>query len=346
MKNRLALLFLCLVSFLRSSTGQEITPEKLGFKPFTLHDKALGRIDYYISAKDMDKAKPVLLYLDGSGAYPLFQYTERGIGSSIILDFQKLSQLFHLVLISKPGLPFIDSVQFDREIGMPVYETPQAYREKLSLEWRVNSAKTVLKKALAALKVKDKKVVVFGVSEGFQVGAKLASIDKTVSHLILLVGNGLNQIYDFIIQNRIDAESGALSDQEAQKNVDSLYLVAKDIYANPQATDKEWYGHTYLRWSSFTNNSPTDNILSLDIPVYIVAAANDKNTSVLGTDYLYLECLRRKKGNVFYNVYPVNHALSQIVQDENGNIVSKKDYRNEIIEAAFEWLKGYGIWSN
>ncbi len=338
MKQKLFSILLFLAAFCQLN-AQTITPEKMGFKHFTINDKSLGEINYYISSKDIDKSKPILLYLDGSGALPLFQYTEKGIGSSVVIDFQNLPNEYHVILISKPGVPFVDSAKKDIQTGYPVYETPKTYTEKLSLDWRVNSAKLVLTKSIEELKVDNKKIAVIGISEGFQVGAKLASIDKNVSHLMLFVGNGLNQIYDFIIQNRIDAQSGAIPTEVAQKNIDSLYIVAKDIYENPYATNKEWYGHTYLRWSSFTNNNPSENILSLNIPVYIVAAANDKNTSVLGTDYLYLESVRQKKKNIFYNVYPLDHSLSEPIKDENGNIVSMKNHRAEILSAAFEWLK-------
>lgn len=336
MKKIANIIFFFLTAFYQLS-AQIITPEILGFEHYSINDKSLGEINYYISSKDMDKPKPILLYLDGSGAFPLFQYTEKGIGSSVIIDFQKLRDDYHIVLISKPGVSFIDSVKFNPQ-GVPVYQEPQPYKEKLSLDWRVNSAKLVLKKVIKEFKVSNKKIAVIGISEGFQVGAKLASIDKNVTHLMLFVGNGLNQIYDSIIQNRIDAQSGALSAEVAQKNIDSLYVIAKDIYENPNATDKEWYGHSYLRWSSFTNNNPTENILSLNIPVYIVAAANDRNTSVLGTDYLYLESVRLNKKNIIYNVYPVDHSLNVSIKDKDGNIVSMKNYRTEILNAAFKWL--------
>jgi hypothetical protein len=330
---------LLLLTTIYQVNGQKITLDQLGFKHFTINDKSLGEINYYISSKDIDKPKPILLYLDGSGAFPLFQYTERGIGSSVVIDFRNLSNEYHIILISKPGVPFLDSVKMDT--GIPIYKTPKTYKEKLSLDWRVNSAKLVLNKSIKKLNVANKKVAVIGLSEGFQVGAKLASIDKNVSHLMLFVGNGLNQIYDFIIQNRTDTQSGAIPLEIAQKNIDSLYVIAKDIYENPNSTDKEWYGHTYLRWSSFTNNNPSENILSLNIPVYIVAAANDRNTSVLGTDYLYLESIRQKKKNIFYTVFPVDHSLNEPIKDENGKIVSMKNHRTEILNASFEWLKGH-----
>jgi len=57
---------------------------------------------------------------------------------------------------------------------------------------------------------------------------------------VLMVGNGLSQFYDFIIQNRLDAQIGKISADQAQKNIDSLFKTAKEIYTNDQSADKEW----------------------------------------------------------------------------------------------------------
>lgn len=339
MDRKLILTITFLTVAILNLNAQQITPEKLGFKSYSIKDTSLGEINYYISSNRIDSTKPVLLYLDGSGAFPLFQYTERGIGSSVVIDFRNLSNDYHIILISKPGVPFVDSVKMDDNLEIPIYKAPKEYKEKLSLDWRVNSAKIVLNQIMKEVKTDTGKIVVFGISEGFQVGAKLATLEKAVTHLSLLAGNGLNQFYDFIIQNRIDAQKGIISDEQAQRNIDSLMVVAKEIYANPTATDKEWYGHTYLRWSSFTSNIPMENILSLDIPVYIVAASNDRNSSVLGTDYLYLESIRQGKTNVEYKVYPYDHSFNEQIKDENGKIISVNNHMQEVVKEAFEWLK-------
>ena len=318
--------------------SQAITPEKLGFRHYQIASDSLGEINYYVSSNSIEKKKPVLLYLDGSGANPLFQYTERGIGSTVILDFKELSENYHVVLISKPGIPFIDSVKMNEETGFPLYEHPQEYKKKLSLEWRVYSAQLVLEQILKNIPVEKKKVAVLGISEGFQVGAKLTSITPNITHSLLFVGNGLNQFYDFIIQHRVDAQSGKISEEEAQKNVDFLLSAVKDIYANPTATDKEWYGHTYLRWASFTRNNPTENILSVNTPIYIAVASKDRNTTVLGTDYLYLESIRNHKKNITYNVYPYDHSFREITTDEKGNIISVTNHMNRMIKEGIKWL--------
>lgn len=321
-----------------AAISQEITAEKLGFRHYSIASDSLGEINYYISSNDIEKKKPVLLYLDGSGANPLFQYTERGIGSTVVLDFTKLSESYHIVLISKPGVPFIDSVKMNKDVGFPIYEHPQEYKKRLSLEWRVYSAKIVLEQILKDIPVDKKKIAVLGISEGFQVGAKLASIYSDITHSLLFVGNGLNQFYDFIIQHRTNAQSGKISEQEAQENIDSLLSRVKDIYANPTATDKEWYGHTYLRWASFTRNNPTENILSMNTPIYIAVASKDQNTTALGTDYLYLESIQRKKNNISYNVYPYDHSFREIITDEKGTIISVENHMDRIINKGLKWL--------
>lgn len=336
LKTIVSLLFFTLL--LLNAKAQELSPEMLGLKAFAIDDEVLGRIDYYVSANKIEDKKPVLLYLDGSGAYPLFQHTSQGIGSSVIIDFRSLANSYHVVMISKPGVPLIDSVGFDPQIGIPLYPVPQLYSEKLSLDWRVNSADLVLKKIKKELKVEDRKVAVLGISEGFQVAAKLGTVNKNITHLLLFVGNGLNQFFDFIIQNRIDAQSGRISDAEAQSNIDSLYAAIRDIYAHPDATDKEWYGHTYLRWASFCNNNPTENLMELEIPVYIAGAGNDRNTAVLGTDYLYLESIRRNKTNITYKVYPYDHSFNEQVKNEEGEVVGMKNHIQEVIVEGLNWL--------
>lgn len=50
----------------------------------------LGELNCYLSSDKSLKPKPLLIYLDGSGAYPLFVETEQGFSSSIAFDYQNL----------------------------------------------------------------------------------------------------------------------------------------------------------------------------------------------------------------------------------------------------------------
>lgn len=336
-KHYLFLLFCFLLGI--QLNAQSLNPEKLGLKAYSIADKELGAINYYVSTNKIDARKPVLLYLDGSGAYPLFQYMPRGTGSTIVVDFRNLSNDYHIVLISKPGVPLVDSVKSDPNSGFPIYPAPAEYTKRLSLDWRVKSADLVLNKVLKELPVDRTKVVALGFSEGFQVGAKLATLNKNISHLLLFVGNGLTQFYDFIIHNRMDAQKGLITEEQAQRNIEGIYAAIKDIYTYPTATDKEWYGHSYLRWSSFCNNNPSENLLQLQIPIYLVAASNDRSSAVLSTDYLYLESIRQGKNNITYKVYPYDHSFNEFIKNDNGQVVSAKSHLGTAVEGGLNWLK-------
>jgi hypothetical protein len=137
----------------------------------------------------------------------------------------------------------------------------------------------------------------------------------------------------------MNESNGSLSHKEAQYNIDSLMNIAREIYTDPNNTSREWFGHSYLRWSSFTNFNPTETILSLNIPVFIVSASDDKNTSVLGTDYLRLESIRMGKDNIKFLVVPYDHSFNEIIHDHNGKVISVKNHMREIVEEALTWLK-------
>lgn len=337
---RMVVCFIFLLSLLRPGSAQVSPSEKLGFRRFQLDLPVWGEVDYYVSTKKLDSTKPLLLYLDGSGPFPLYQKLEKGFGSSVMLDVKKLAEHYHIVLISKPGIPFVDSLAFNKELGYPEYQEPAEYTQKLSLDWRVQTADAVLNEVIQKFKVDRKKICIMGISEGFQVGAKLATVNLNITHLMLFVGNGLNQFFDFIIQARMASSNGMETDS-TQKVVDSLFHAFAEINADPGNTTKQWYGHSYLRWSSFCNNIPLENIVSLNIPVYIVACSNDQNSAILGTDYLYLECLRLKKNNVTYKVYPFDHSFNEFQIDANGKRYPVKNHMRMVIDEALVWLANW-----
>lgn len=315
----------------------QITPNQLGFQSDSIISETLGTINYFVSNSDSEDDLPLLVYLDGSGAFPLFQYTSQGIGSTVVINFQKLAANYQIVLISKPGVPFIDSVG-NNENGLPVYSYPQDYTEKLSLNWRVFSADTVINHLLSKRKKPQQKAIVFGISEGAQVGPYLAAKNRHISHLILLAGNGLNQFFDPIITARNKAISGVLSETEAQAEIDTLYQQYKTIYAQKYNTNKEWWGHTYQRWASFTNKDPLEYLRTLDIPIYIANGSLDEN-SVLSADYVYLDFIRLGKENLKYKTYPgYDHQFNQL-HFEKGKVVGVTPKLTEVLIDVFTWLK-------
>lgn len=317
-----------------SYSQDKISLENLGFEHHTITIKG-DTINYYLT-KSRNEKLPLLVYLDGSGAFPLFQQMKQGIGSTVVIDFQNLKKQYRILLISKPNIPFIDSVSFGKN-GFPIYKAPKKYHQKLSLFWRINSADTIINHLAKNNLIDKSKVVVLGFSEGAQVGPYLAKQNKLVSHLMLFGGNGLNQFFDPIITARINAQKGLITETEAQEQIDSLFNDYKNIYKNPNSTDKMWWGHTYLRWASFTSSAPYIALKDLDIPIYIANGSLDEN-SVLSADYIALEFIRLQKNNLTYKTYPgLDHQFNKLIY-ENNQVINAESYLDTVLENAFKWL--------
>jgi len=320
-----------------NSQAQNITPELLGFEKYSQRIEQLGEVNYYLSSDSTDTKKPLLIYLDGSGAFPLFQKLDAGIGSTVVIDFQQLRNDYKILLISKPGVPFIDTVESDGN-GFPIYKEPTEYKEKISLSWRVESANSIINNLIIKEKIDTSRIVVLGFSEGAQVAPKLAKENDNITHLLLFGGNGLNQLLDPIINARLKATRGQISEIDAQKEIDSLFIEYKRLYDEPNNTKKQWWGHTYKRWSSFTETDPYKYLLELNIPIYIANGSLDEN-SVLSADYIQLEFIKNKKENLTYKTYPnCDHQFNEIIT-ENGQFVETKPKLDIVMKSAFEWLK-------
>lgn len=329
--------FLGLVLFSDISCAQNIDPLRLGFEAYQLKTEEWGEINYYLTPSSDDEPMPLMVYLDGSGADPLFQQVEQGISSSIALNYQQLSQSYRVLVISKPGVSFIDKVPLEAS-GSPGHREPAAYTERLSLAWRVESTHLIIQKLIKEKEIDPKQLVVFGFSEGAQVAPFVAEKNEHVSHILLFGGNGLNQFFDPIITARQKALTGQISEEEAQQTIDSLYLVYQDIYAEPTSTDKRWWGHTYKRWSSFTQRDPLNVLVELDLPVYMANGSLDEN-SVLSADYIKLEFIRQGKQNLTYKTYPnYDHQFNELIF-ENGTFKDAIPQLDNVLNAALEWLK-------
>lgn len=319
--------------------AQPKTPEEFGLKHFELDDRQLGKLNFYVPENKLNEEKPMLVFLDGSGHLPMFYLIKMPdgrtqLGSKITIDFDALSEEFHVVLISKPGTPFLDSLEAtsSRDFRRR-YPASEEYTQQLSLDWRVNSASKIIDYLLEELPIAKQEVVVMGYSEGGQVVPKLAVTNSNITKVVSIVGSGLNQFYDMITDERSKTSKGLISAEEAQTTIDSLFVVFEDIYANPTSIDKTWWGHTYKRWASFCQDVPLENLIQLDIPILLIASGKDKNAPIAGIDYVQLEFLRQQKSNLNYKVYPnCDHYFY--------DLSTEQDRLEEVLAFVVDWVGG------
>lgn len=316
--------------------GNTVPGQTEHFNHYTLHDHKLKTFQIHLASADSTVKKPLLVYLDGSGNFPLYYRNKSGnYSTSVPLDIKKYAKDFHILLISKPGIPFKDSLQTSPS-GRRFYPENEAYTNLYSLDWRAGAASKAIDFIRKKVPVDKNKIVVMGYSEGSQVAPYVAVLNRRVTHVVSIVGNAMPQFYDFLTHARLDVERNKMPAVEGQKVIDSLYTEFDKIFADPLSVKKKWYGETYLKWSSFNKKSPLENMLELNIPILYIAAGKDNNQPIFGMDYAKLEFTRRRKNNLTYKVYPdSNHYFQDQGVDMNG---SKTDRIDEVHQFAMDWL--------
>jgi dienelactone hydrolase len=307
------------------------------FEHDTLVDKHLGTVVIHVSKTNIKEKKPLLVYIDGSGNYPLFYRKSNGnYNTSVAFDIARYAKEYTIVLISKPGIPFSDSLKYNS--GKAYYPSNEIYERSYSLQWRAGAASKAIDYLVKRIPVDLKHIIIMGYSEGSQVAPSVAVLNKKVTHVVCFVGNGLNQLYDFMINTRLDVDRNNITAEQGQKIIDSLYNEYAKIYANPLATDRKWFGATFLKWSSFSQTTPLENMLKLKIPILYIAGGKDNNQTIIDMDYVKLEFLRKGKANLTYKVYPnSNHGFQETNMKDGKEI--KTDRSDEVNQFAIDWIK-------
>jgi pimeloyl-ACP methyl ester carboxylesterase len=334
------ILFLVGLVFLSNNNfGQ--TDLKKEMKIFSFKSPKYGKIEFCTFNSTIDKKKPLLVFIHGSGNHPTFEYHKdlKTYKRAAFIEVEKYKDKFHIIYVAKPGVPLFDTIQKDSVNFSTSYPTSKEFTENFSLEWRAETASLIIDRAIKLLPVETSKILVIGHSQGGQVAPKVAVLNKKVTHCVMLNCNSLNHLYDFVLQERLAAQKGEITYEESQKNIDSLFTEYKRIFSEPNSKTKYFYDETLYRWASFSDETPLENMLKLKIPIYLIAGGKDIYGSVtMNTDYAEIEFLRYGKTNLTYKVYPnANHFLQdELIENGKTKLVNRKA---EIFMNIFEWTE-------
>lgn len=217
---KIQLIIICLL-YSSSVLGQG--DQNQYWEHFDLKNDSLGHILVNVTNESIHQKKPLLLYIEGSGSMPLFFKLKDGrYGSGITLDYKKYDSAYHIAVVSKPGIPFMDNLHYT-ESGRRFYPGNSEYTKYYSLYWRAKAASLAIDYLIQHIPIDTSLVVVMGHSEGAQVAPAVAVENPKVTHVISMMGNSLSQLYDFLIEERLKVIRGQLSAEKAQQNIDSLY---------------------------------------------------------------------------------------------------------------------------
>lgn len=297
MKLRLLFLLLPFAAFCQ-------TPELQNLKEFTLPDKG-DTIRFYTSLDTFRKTK-IFLYLQGSGTYPMVHRTDSIECCFINFPHRIMRQFpkeYGFIYIQKTGLPYYANADH--------YKIPQKFTERNNVDDRAIVANKVLNYLLKHVYPEATVVAVLGHSEGSDVAARLAAMNRRVTHLCFSAGNGTPQVFNDILFIRRKMQSGEISADAAYQQLDSLFTGIRNVYARPNSTSDYFNGDTY-KWHSAINKPAIEYLLKLKIPIYLTIGSHDEKVPVETTDYIQAEFIRHKKTNLTYKVYSnCNHNFTE-----------------------------------
>ena len=289
----------------------QINPSEKGFDKYQIETEN-DTINFYIyNPKNITK-KHFFIHIDGSYPAPLWIETNPCCVTLDPFNYDLIPEEYAYVVISKHGFPFSDKEDF---------KTPKDFWKKNTLDFRVSRANQVIKYIQKNI-FKPEEIVVVGTSQGTDVTAKLATINKDITKIGFWAGGGLPQLMEFIMFARKDAIAGKITEFEATKRIDSLLIQFEKMFENP-TPEKMWDGNSYLSYVSFSE-PPVANLLKLDIPIYVAIGTKDENVAVENSYIIPIEFIRHRKKNLTFRQFP-NYDHGFVEKMEKGKEIDRFD---------------------
>lgn len=299
----------------------QLQPSKKGFESYKI-ELANDTIDFYIyNPKKLNK-KHLFVFVTGSMPAPLWIETNPCCVSLDIFNYNLIPEDYAYLVISKYGFSFSEKENFD---------VPKNFWKKNTLDFRVKRTNKVIEYIKKNI-FKPEKVVVVGHSQGTDVAAKLATVNKDITHLVFLAGGGLSQLMEFIMFIRKDAIAGKISEEVATQKINSLLLQFEKMFADP-SPKKMWDENSYLSYVSYSE-PPVKSLLKLEIPIYVAVGTKDTNVAVENSYIIPVEFIRHRKKNLTFRQFPnYDHGFVEI---KDGKEIDKFD---EVTKDFLKWIK-------
>ncbi len=317
---------------------------KLKQATFTHHQLSYEgkiEIDVIIAGDEaaLKKHKPLFIFCQGSLPNPLIIKTSQGEASVFPFNYVDYIDDYHLVIISKPGIPIapnaetLDERYCYRDSTTNIF--PSTFIQNNYADYYVKSTNVVIDHLCHQNYVDTSLIIIAGHSQGAKIATKVATTNDKITHLIYLSGNPLGRFDELIRKERRAVTQGKITAKEAQKNINQLYKHWETINQDPTATDKYW-GDSNYAWSSFSK-PVIDDLLALDIPIWMGYGTADYGSEFC--DLIPLYFIQARKFNLYHHPY-VNLEHNFFPVDEKTGIpqYEKDPQWDQIASDFFLWI--------
>lgn len=267
------------------------------YEAYSIRDDSGRPIHYYLTKAETAQPTPLVLWIQGSGAYSHFLNRGGRAVETVAALRAQLKGKARLLLVEKPGVEFLSET---RPLGTTA-NAPEAFRRDFSLERWTDALSAPLQDALSQPGVDRSRLLVAGHSEGALLACEVAARHPNqVTNVAPLSAGGMTQLYSLIELAR------AKSDAEVTKILEGWREVQRD----PTSYEKSWFGHTYLRWSSFLRSSCAKRLdAAPTASVYLAHGTKDTASAIQSTDALYATLLATNRKVVYERLEGADHGL-------------------------------------
>jgi dienelactone hydrolase len=259
-------------------------------------------ITFYLSEFKQSSYLPLIIYVQGSGNNSLFakdssgRVLPRSGHISWTLDAKDKAKV---LIVEKPGVRFLEQTLNNTE-----------FDKKFSLETWSKQIENAIAYVVANEKIDTSRVLIVGHSEGGIVAARVAkNMASLISHTAILAGEGPSQLYSLYKFTEAGEFFYANGKSEIDR-MDSLQKTWQKILTEPSATDKKFWGFTYLRWSSFLKTSVMEELNNYNGKILILQGDADRNVHPESAKILYIDLLSKGKSATLELIPNADHSFN------------------------------------
>jgi hypothetical protein len=332
--NTLKKTFLLILSllFAISSIAQK-SAEDFGYRHLKLeYEKDTVHILVKSKKGEELNKKPIIFEVQGSTAVPLIVYDGERQVSYVSICEGFVENEYHLVLVSKPGLPLI---AHKNELTKGKYKEPntnsypEKYLENNNLEYYVKRNNTVFNFLKKQKWVDTTKVVAIGHSEGSTIVAHMANKIDGITHLIYSGGTPYySRILAMVQQDR------RRELQEDTEFAQDVYDYWEDVIKYPFAFDRNKGWNTNYGSFSFSQNE-NDILKQLKIPILMSYGTLDEGAPFV--DMFHIETMKDRHTNFTFKAYVGLDHYYKNVNPNSKNL--NEDSLSKVVNDWLHWIK-------
>lgn len=265
------------------------------------------KVDVLVKSKKGEEnlKKPLLVFCQGSMPVPLIlkdSTTHFLIGFPFNTD--SLTKKFHLVIISKPKVPLVESSnKLNSDFTIQDTSLRKEYSKLNLLSYYSQRNNFVIKELLKKNFTNSKMLVLAGHSEGSTIVAEMTKSNPLVTHLIYSGGNPYGRIVSIVNKSRTqENDSVSIAEEE--------FRYWEDILNHPNDIDIS-NGDTYKTTYQFSQPQ-LQNLKNFKKPILISYGSKDFSAPYI--DLMRIEFARQKIKHISYlcylntehNFFPIN----------------------------------------